>query len=60
MSNFDECKLMITADVVFDSDEEDSEFNNNMMNDICEVLNRYSWLYKNVSVGLYDKVESKE
>ena len=49
---FEEAKLVITADVVFDPDELSNTFHDEMLRDITSVFNRYYMLYKNTKVTL--------
>ena len=49
---FEEARLVITADIVFDPDEVSNSFHNDMLEDINKVFNRYYMLYKNTQVTL--------
>lgn len=49
---FEEAKLVISADIVYDPDEVSNSFHNDMLEDINKVFNRYYMLYKNTKVTL--------
>lgn len=50
---FEEAKLVITADIAFDPDEECmNSFHNDLMHDIIGLLNNYYLLHKNTKVTL--------
>lgn len=49
---FEEAKLVITADIVFDPDDISDTFHKEMIRDITRVFNEYCMLYKNTQVTL--------
>ena len=50
--HFEEVKLVFTADVVFDPDDESFTFYDDMLYDIMGVLDLYKILYKNADIRL--------
>ena len=49
---FEEAKLVISADIVYDPDEVSNSFHHDMLEDVNKVFNRYYMLYKNTKVTL--------
>ena len=50
--HFEEIKLVFTADVVFDPDDDSFTFHDDMLYDMIGVLNLYNILHKNSKIKL--------